>query len=144
MNFKKCLEAPLREKNKKILAFTLMELVIVIVIIGILSAIAIPNYNAAREKSFDSEARSALRIIRAANQQYFSQTTNYYPSSGVVSSLPTINNILTIDISPGRWTYSIERLGTGGFRVRASRSGRTWEVTDIQNEPTCFPGASCY
>ena len=56
--------------NKK--GFTLIELMIVIAIIGILAAIAIPNFIAYRNKSFCSRAESDANNIAAALSDYFS------------------------------------------------------------------------
>ena len=60
--------------NKK--GFTLIELMIVIAIIGILAAIAIPNFIAYRNKSFCSRAESDANNIAAALADYFSIPTN--------------------------------------------------------------------
>jgi type IV pilus assembly protein PilA len=60
--------------NKK--GFTLIELMIVIAIIGILAAIAIPNFIAYRDKSFCSRAESDANAIAAAIADYFSIPTN--------------------------------------------------------------------
>jgi prepilin-type N-terminal cleavage/methylation domain-containing protein len=56
--------------NKK--GFTLIELMIVIAIIGILAAIAIPNFIAYRNKSFCSRAESDANNLAAAISDYFS------------------------------------------------------------------------
>jgi prepilin-type N-terminal cleavage/methylation domain-containing protein len=56
--------------NKK--GFTLIELMIVIAIIGILAAIAIPNFIAYRNKSFCSRAESDANNLAAALSDYFS------------------------------------------------------------------------
>ncbi len=59
----------MRKTNNK--GFTLIELMIVIAIIGILAAIAIPNFIAYRNKSFCSRAESDANTIAAAIADYF-------------------------------------------------------------------------
>ena len=60
----------LRNTDQK--GFTLIELMIVIAIIGILAAIAIPNFISYRDKSFCSAAESDARNVAAEIANYFS------------------------------------------------------------------------
>jgi len=51
--------------------FTLIELMIVIAIIGILAAIAIPQFVAYRQKGYDTQAKGELKSLYTACQAYF-------------------------------------------------------------------------
>ena len=57
--------------------FTLIELLIVVVIIGILAAIAIPQFASTKEKAFDASAKSDLRNLMTAEESYFYDYSSY-------------------------------------------------------------------
>ena len=67
----------LRGSNSK--GFTLIELMIVIAIIGILAAIAIPNFIAYRNKAFCSAAESDANAIASAISDYFAVPSRINP-----------------------------------------------------------------
>ena len=60
--------------------FTLVELMIVVAIIGILAAIAIPQFAKYRERAFNSAALSDVRNIRTELEGYFAEWM-FYPQS---------------------------------------------------------------
>jgi prepilin-type N-terminal cleavage/methylation domain-containing protein len=57
--------------------FTLIELLIVVVIIGILAAIAIPKFANTKEKAYVSAIKSDLRNLAAAEEAYFADELAY-------------------------------------------------------------------
>lgn len=67
--------------------FTLIELLIVIVIIGILAAVAIPKFSKTREKAFFKAMMSDLRNLEAQQEIYYSIPTNNYSYAGNVTDL---------------------------------------------------------
>ncbi len=84
--------------------FTLIELLIVVVIIGILAAIAIPKFANTKEKAYVASMKSDLRNLITAEEAYFSDNnssyatttgtsglgTNYRASSGVTVTIGTV------------------------------------------------------
>jgi len=88
--------------NKK--GFTLIELLIVVVIIGILAAIAIPKFANTKEKAYIASMKSDLRNLITAQEAYFSDNnssyaasttalgTTYKSSSGVTVTIGTMTN----------------------------------------------------
>jgi prepilin-type N-terminal cleavage/methylation domain-containing protein len=108
--------------------FTLIELMIVIAIIGILAAIAIPQFSAYRTRSYNSAAEADLRNAATAQEAYYvdKQTYTNSPTSliGATYGLYTSSNVflagdaaaqqytMTTYHSSGNKTYSLS--GPGG------------------------------
>ncbi len=82
---------------KKNHGFTLIELMIVIAIIAILAAIAIPQFNAYRKKAFNSAAQSDLRNAMTAEEAYYADKQKYFALSQTTG--PAKNSTLGYTIS---------------------------------------------
>jgi len=83
--------------------FTLIELLIVVVIIGILAAIAIPKFTAAREKAFLASMKSDLRNLATLQDIY--HNTNYTYSTVLADVGLIESDGITVDV--------VEATGTG-------------------------------
>ena len=95
------------QKNQK--GFTLIELMIVVVIIGILAALAIPRFMRATTKSKQSEAKQILKQIYTMQNTYKQANDTYWISGGVVASAAAQNAfaVLGVEIGPtARYQYS--------------------------------------
>ena len=70
--------------------FSLVELLVVIAVIGVLAAIAIPQYSLYRARGFDTRAKTDLHNVATAEEAYFTDTGSYLDcdESNCTSLLP--------------------------------------------------------
>ena len=69
-------------KQRAAAGFTLIELLVVVMIIGILAAMAIPQYFKVVEKSRTAEARSFVSSLRSSEEAYLARSGNYTSNIG--------------------------------------------------------------
>lgn len=66
--------------------FTLVELVIVIIIVGILSIVAVPIYKGYTDRAKESEAKALLGSINTSEKVYYAEFNNFYTAEGSPTS----------------------------------------------------------
>ena len=86
--------------------FTLVELMVVVVIIGILVAIAVPVYNSVTDKAEYGAIQANLRTIDSAIMQYQASTTSPSNDDATIQSEITGDYLQEWPTSPGTYTVS--------------------------------------
>jgi type IV pilus assembly protein PilA len=107
--------------------FTLIEILVVILIIGILAAIAIPSFITQKDKASDSGAKSFARHLQTAQEAYYTDNNAY---ANALSALQRIEPSLNNAPNPGGRSPDARNTPSGGFTVTAtSTSGVTYTVS---------------
>ena len=138
----------LRKSMKNEKGFTLIELMIVVAIIGILAAIAIPNFLNYQKKAKTSEAKTNLGAIRTSEEAYKAENDRYmaaapYPGAPATAKQPWVvadsGGFNTIGFAPSGnvyYEYAVQTFAAsqvaladgGGFAVA---TGAAEGATDV-------------
>ncbi|MBI2796452.1 MAG: prepilin-type N-terminal cleavage/methylation domain-containing protein [Gemmatimonadetes bacterium] len=104
--------------------FTLIELLIVVVIIGILAAVAIPKFSGSREKAWITTMKSDLRNLSTAQETYFQDWQVY--ATATAAGLTAKSGINTWRPSTGVNIIAAGTSGTtNGWNAQLSHPGST-------------------
>ncbi len=110
-------------KNKK--GFTLIELMIVVAIIGILAAIAIPNFLNYQCKAKQAEAKSTLGSLRTAQEAYYAEYSTYADNTAKLGFSVRGDAKYTITIDSGDQNGFA---ATAEAALRGSANDDKWKV----------------
>lgn len=111
--------------------FTLIELMIVVAIIGILAAVAIPMYSGYHLKARRSVAWTDLQSIRLLEEQYFAENSVYVEGADTAALMAALPGFQPDPNSP--YSYSVALSGVGpGFTASAANTDdpTTWTINN--------------
>jgi len=102
---------------KSMKGFTLVELVIVIVIVGILSVVAVPVYKGYTKKAMATEGKALLGAVNTSQKVYFAEWGNFAASA--------VSTVLDVNASTNKYftTYTIGNATNAGYTVTTAGAG---------------------
>jgi type IV pilus assembly protein PilA len=122
--------------------FTLIELLIVVVIIGILAAIAIPKFANTKSKAYVTAMKSDLRNLVTAEEAFFSDSSKYTSTIGLLKYQNSTGTIApTITTGAGYWfaTNAHTQLtgATCGIGINTTNPVPVVGLNAAEGEPVC-------
>lgn len=109
--------------------FTLLELLIVMAIVGILTAIAVPQYGQYKRRAFDARARSDLYAAALAQEAYFLDNEQYLScQNNGCAALPGIARVsagVTLSMTAGEQGFT-------GSAQHAQGTGKVFQWDSLQ------------
>jgi prepilin-type N-terminal cleavage/methylation domain-containing protein len=137
-------------------SFTLIEIIVVLVIIGILSTLGVTQYRSSVERALEGEAVINLNLIAAAERIVRMEGAGaaFVPCSCFCAGTAAgccdeavvgCNSALRLRLSTQDWIYSVTSLTGANFTAVATRaeSGCTYALTDTDADGKPNPNANC-
>ena len=122
--------------------FALIELLIVVVIIAILAAIAIPRFSATREKSYFAAMRADLKNLASQQEIYYADEYSYTREAGALTFVSSQGVTVSIAASSSGWSASATHSALGASEGCAIYYGTVTAPTS-PTTPTSPGEVSC-
>lgn len=128
-SFKSKGEGVIYVMNKK--AFTLVEIALIVIVIAILAAIAIPQFINVQERTIVSQGKQKLDTIRRAQQIYRGLNQEYTNDfTALADEVPPVGSLDDAD-----WVYTLNNVDETSYEATATRQrGAQVNLTIIMNE----------
>ena len=122
----------LRVRAQSEKGFTLVELLVVMLILGLLAAIAVPAFFNQRNKANDAEAKTQVKTAQTAMETYATDHNGSYLNANL-AALQAIEPTITSDVNPGTPTANTYTL------VATSSTGNTFSIARAASGAVTYP-----
>lgn len=106
--------------------FTLVELIIVVIVIGILAAVGMPQYTKAIEKARSAEALAGINNLQQGEKIYYANNELYLATDDITAGTGKMSDAqqknLDINLPQKGWTFQVGDITLTSYRVWARRS----------------------
>jgi type IV pilus assembly protein PilA len=134
-----------RERSNGEGGFTLVELLVVMLILGLLAAIAIPSFFNQRDKAKDADAKAGVRTAQTAMETYSTDNDGSYADAVEADLLAieeTLNDVDITDVTSDADSYSLTVTSTtdNTFTIARAADGQTTYSCTVEADGGCPSG----
>jgi len=122
--------------------FTIVELLIVIVVIGILAGLVITTYNGIQQKARNTERQTDLKTLQAQLEAYYAENDSHYPSLTDLNTQPATGNWWIQDNMKGMDKETLRDPSNSSYQLAATPTAKQYSYQAYESDGTTACGAT--